>query len=43
MESRIWHKGTSLQNRNRLMDIENRLDCQKKGGEGRDALRVWSW
>ena len=29
MESKIWHKGTYLQKRNRLPDIENRLVVAK--------------
>ena len=33
VESKIWHKGTCLQNRNRLVDIENRL-VAKSQGEG---------
>ena len=32
MESKIWHKGTYLQNRDRLKDIENRLVV---------AMEVW--
>ena len=32
VESKIWHKWTYLQNRNRLIDIENRLVLAK--GEG---------
>ena len=34
MESKIWHKGTYQQNRNRLTDIENRLVVAKGDGEG---------
>ena len=33
VESKIWHKRTCLQNRNRLVDIENRL-VAKSQGEG---------
>ena len=38
VESRIWHKLTYLQNRNRLKDIENRLVIAKRweGRGGRD-------
>ena len=32
MESKIWHKLTYLQNRNRLMGIENKLVVAKVGG-----------
>ena len=34
----MWHKWTYLQNRNRLIDIENRLVAAKGdgGGEGVD-------
>ena len=41
MESKIWHKGTYLWNRNRHIDIENRCGCQ--GGEkvGEDGVGVW--
>ena len=35
MESKIWHKRTYLQNRNRLTDIENRLVVAKGSGKGR--------
>ena len=35
MESKIWHKWTYLQNRNRLTDIENRLMFVKERGEER--------
>ena len=34
VESKIWHKWTYLQNRNRLIDIENRLVVAKGQGEG---------
>jgi len=34
MESKIGHKRTSLQNRNRLIDIENRLVIAKGEEEG---------
>ena len=34
VESKIWHKWTYLQNRNRLTDIENRLVAAKGKGEG---------
>ena len=39
MESKIWHKWTYLQNRNRLMDIKNRLVVAKGegGGSGMDG------
>ena len=38
----LRHKGTYLRNRNRLMDIENRLVVAKGEGEwGRDGLGVW--
>ena len=32
MESKIWHKSPSLQNRNRLADMENRLVVAKGKG-----------
>ena len=32
VESKIWHKWTYLQNRNRLTDIENRLVVAKEEG-----------
>ena len=35
VESKIWHKWTCLQNRNRLTDIENRLVVAEGEGEGR--------
>ena len=41
VESKIWHKWTCLQNRNRLADIEKRLVVAKgKGVWGRDRLQV---
>ena len=43
MESEIWHKWTYLQNRNRLIDIENRLVVAKEWGRERDGLGVWGW
>ena len=30
MESKVWHKRTYLQNRNRLTDVENRLVVAKE-------------
>ena len=39
VESKMWHKWTCLQNRNRLTDIENRLVVAKGWGEG---LGVWN-
>ena len=42
VESKIWHKWTYLQNRNRLTDIENRLVVAKgEGGWGMDGLGGW--
>ena len=42
VESKIWHKWTYLQNRNRLIDIENKLTAIKgKRGWERDKLGVW--
>ena len=39
VESKIWHKWTYLQNRNRLTDIENKLMVTKGEREwGRDKL-----
>ena len=35
VESKIWHKMTNLQNRNRFKDIENRLEVAN-GEESRD-------
>ena len=35
MESKIWHKRTYLQNRNRLTDIENRVVVTKGEGGGK--------
>ena len=38
VESKIWHKRTHLQNRNRFTDIENRTEVSKGGGiEGEDG------
>ena len=39
MESKIWPKGTNLQNRNRLTDIENRLwlPSGEERGSGMDG------
>ena len=34
VESKIWHKGTYLQNRNRLPDIKHRQTCGCQGKEG---------
>ena len=34
VESKIWHKWTYLQNRNRFMVIKNRLVIAKEKGEG---------
>ena len=34
MESKIWHKCTNLQNRNRLTDIENRPVVAEGEGMG---------
>ena len=38
LESKIWHKHIYLQNRKRLIDIENRLVVTKgeRGGSGMD-------
>ena len=38
MESEIWHRGSYLENRNRLTDTENRLVVAKGegGGSGTD-------
>ena len=38
MQSKIWHKQTSLQNRNRLTDVENRLVVAKREGGRSDRL-----
>ena len=39
VESKIWHEGAYLQNRNRLIDIENRLVVAKgETGWGNDGL-----
>ena len=35
MESKIWHRGTYLQNRNRVTNLENTL-VVAKGGVGMD-------
>ena len=53
VESKIWHKWTCLQNRNRLRDIEYRLVVAKEEGGGRRMdwefeanrckLRHWEW
>ena len=41
-ESKIWHKLTYLQNRNRLIDIENKFMVTKgEKGWGRDKSGVW--
>ena len=41
MESKKQYKWTYLQNRNRLMDIENKHAYQR-GWKGRDKLGVWN-
>ena len=41
MESKMWHKRTYLQNRNRLKDTENRLVVAKDEGVEQDGLGVW--
>ena len=41
MESKIWHKGICLQNKNRLTDIENRLVVVK--GEGKGSGMDWEF
>ena len=38
VESKIWHKWTYLQNRNRLIDLENKLMVTKEERGGRDKL-----
>ena len=44
MESKIWHKRTYMQNRNRLSDTENRLVVARGvAGRERAGLRVWGW
>ena len=44
MESKIWHKRTHMQNRNKLRDRENRLVIARGvAGRERDGLGVWSW
>ena len=41
MWNKIWHKWTCLQNRNRLIDVENRVVVAKgEGGRERDGLGV---
>ena len=40
MESKVQHKGSYLQNRNRLTDMKNRL-MVTKGEAGRNKLGVW--
>ena len=34
MESKIWQRWTYLQNRNRLIDLENRVKVAEGEGEG---------
>ena len=42
MESKIWHKWTHVQNRNRLTDTQNRLVVAKgERGWGRKGLEAW--
>ena len=42
--SKIWHKWTYLQNRNKLTDRELRFVVAKDGvGKERDELEVWGW
>ena len=44
MESKIQHKLTYIQDRNRLIDIEIRLEFAKEeAGRKRDRLGVWGW
>ena len=44
VEYKIWHKWAYLQNRNRFIDIENRLVVAKgDGAKQRDGLGVWGW
>ena len=38
-----WYKGTYLQNRNRVTDVENKLMVTKGEGGGRDKLWDWDW
>ena len=40
VEPKIWHKGTSLQNRDSLTDMGNRLVVAKEGWE-MHGLGVW--
>ena len=40
VESKIWHKGICLQNRNRLTDTENKLMAAKQEGRGGNGLGV---
>ena len=42
---RTWHIWTYLQNRNRLIDMENKLMVTKgeSRSRGRDKLGVWDW
>ena len=43
MESKIRHKRTYLQNRNRFKKREDRLVVAKGEGKEGDGLRVWGW
>ena len=43
VESKVWQKWTYLQNRSRLLVIENRCLCLGEGGRERDGLGIWSW
>ena len=51
VESKIWHKSICLQNRNKLIDIENRLVVAKAEGEGMEwtggqglvDTKYWNW
>ena len=36
-----WYKWTSVQNRNRLIDIENKVTVTEEEKWGRDQLGVW--
>ena len=36
-----WYKGTYLQNRNRVTDVENKLTVTRGIGWGRDKLGDW--
>ena len=38
-----WCKGTYLQNRNRLTDIERKHGYQRGKVVGRDKLGIWNW